>query len=285
MANYQRKGYDYDSINDVLENPSLFVKDRRMAEIAIQAASILRNFQDLEIPAIQHKGGATLNTCWCVGFKTARDCKESIFNFTITPPNLKVEFRRPKVLDLDDFDQMKWQQKGIIPYIPLFDNDKNNKSKIVEMMSKYIESVRSKEFKIGGTSASEKMIEKSLRKIFPENQIIANHRPDDLRSDKNKPLELDLYLPEIRLAIEVQGPPHYGEKMHHGQDATDRLRTNDQRKINWCQEKEIKLIWINWRGFNSDLSIMKSKERIDYLRKLLNDFLKSETPFLHWRNL
>jgi hypothetical protein len=95
------------------------------------------------------------------------------------------------------------------------------------------------------------------------------------------PLELDLFLPEIRLAIEMQGPQHYGEVLHYGQDATNRLMENDKRKVSWCHNERIKLVWIDWRWFKTELSVMKSEKRIKYLSILLKDFMNSNDLFLH----
>jgi hypothetical protein len=60
-------------------------------------------------------------------------------------------------------------------------------------------------------SYSEKLCEKSLRLIFEkEVKIYKNYRPDWLKNIKTgKNLELDFYLPQFQVAIEIQGPHHY----------------------------------------------------------------------------
>jgi len=60
-------------------------------------------------------------------------------------------------------------------------------------------------------SYSENLCEKSLKLIFKRNvTILRNYRPKWLRNPKTgKNLEMDFYLPHIKMALEIQGQHHY----------------------------------------------------------------------------
>jgi hypothetical protein len=71
-------------------------------------------------------------------------------------------------------------------------------------------------------SYSEKLCEKSLRLIFEDKvKIFRNYRPDWLKNIKTrKNLELDFYLPQFQVAIEIQGPHHYDDVYQIEKDKT-----------------------------------------------------------------
>lgn len=108
-----------------------------------------------------------------------------------------------------------------------------------------------------------------------------NIRPDELRSVRGKPLELDLYLPAKQLAIEIQGPQHF--KAVYGCNAA--LKANDQHKKNWCRDNGIRLVWMNWEGINKDLLKLSFEQRNRVLISLLTQFMASEHRFLWWEDM
>ena len=55
--------------------------------------------------------------------------------------------------------------------------------------------------------------------------------------------ELDIYIPSLSLAFEINGIHHY--KPIYGQDTLKRIQKNDRRKKVVCKKKNIKLITIN----------------------------------------
>jgi hypothetical protein len=88
-------------------------------------------------------------------------------------------------------------------------------------------------------------------------------------------------VPELRLAIEVQGPQHFKEV--YGKN--DTLVSNDHRKREWCANQGIKLAWMNWEGATKSLFRIPEEEQRRHLGELLSRFLASEYAFLWWKSI
>jgi hypothetical protein len=96
------------------------------------------------------------------------------------------------------------------------------------------------------TSKLQRLTGDLLDKRLPEYRIRENYRPDWLVSSDYKKLELDFYLEEIKIGIEVQGEQHYRyvEFFHHNHDGfRERLRL-DKEKNELCRGLGIRLIEI-----------------------------------------
>lgn len=71
--------------------------------------------------------------------------------------------------------------------------------------------------------------------------------------------ELDIYIPSLKLAFELNGIFHY--EPIYGQDKLDKIQTNDQNKFQKCQELGISLCIIN----TSNQKKFSEKSSIKYL--------------------
>ncbi len=85
-------------------------------------------------------------------------------------------------------------------------------------------------------SKLEKYLEKQLTVLYPELQILYSNK-EVIGS------ELDIYIPSLKLAFEVQGIFHF--KPIFGQAKLDQIQANDLAKIEECKKLGIRLIHID----------------------------------------
>ncbi|MFA5207300.1 MAG: hypothetical protein WC428_01435 [Candidatus Paceibacterota bacterium] len=85
-------------------------------------------------------------------------------------------------------------------------------------------------------SKLERFLEDQLKLLYPELKILFNHK-DAINS------ELDIYIPSLKLAFELNGVFHY--EPIYGQDKLNQIQNNDNRKFQACIEKDINLCIID----------------------------------------
>lgn len=127
------------------------------------------------------------------------------------------------------------------------------------------ENVVRKEFKvkeIGDAWTSETLLFGMIRQMFPNREVLRHERPAWLNG-----LELDIYIPSLRLAIEYQGEQHFDPiKSWGGQEALDALKHRDTLKKNLCKKNKIRLVYMNYTDPLTE----------EYVRKLLEKFIKGK---------
>jgi len=96
--------------------------------------------------------------------------------------------------------------------------------------------------KVGEGWVSETSLSRIVQELLP-GQVIQRHaRPDWLEG-----LELDIYLPELGLAIEYQGQQHFHPiEAWGGQEALEKLQERDARKAGICNERGIRLTTVDY---------------------------------------
>lgn len=118
-------------------------------------------------------------------------------------------------------------------------------SKLKKYINKKIENITREEFgfrKIGEGNVSETILTKIVQRIFSEHKIIRHYRPEWLDG-----LELDIYIPNLKLGIEYQGQQHFHPvDAWGGKKALEELRERDAKKRALCEELNIKLIEVDY---------------------------------------
>ncbi len=270
----------YPHLDGITDNSKLinYVNTPELFDYAQQGIDLLSKFPELTVWKVQCKHPSRMkNNAWYVGFVDKED--PFLMNFTIIPSNLNVEFRFSQYLPEKGFEKLKWQTKNwrcadIKSYDYKF---------ILNLIEGYIGNIKndvySDKLRSGGRSFVEEFIYRDLKSIYPNIHIERNKRPDELRSDKDKPLELDLFIPELSVAIEVQGPQHFREV--YGDNS--RLKINDKVKINWCKENGVKMIWVDWEKYNENMLRETKNTRIKLMKNQLNTYYESKEPFFMWQ--
>lgn len=245
---------------------------------ATKAANLLDHLPDLRVYVVHCKAPSYKDNSWFIGFSTKSEDEPLILNFRIRQSNLAIEFRFPQYLPSPVLDRLKWTSAS---WCYASYND-YGEARIAEMIRRYLDGLlpdyRDGKVKAGGKSAAESLLRRLLQQLFPSTTIKCNHKPPRLISPKGRPLELDLWLPDLDLAIEVQGPQHF--RKVYGDNTT--LVANDQFKREWCATEGVKLVWINWEGATKSLFQLPEVKQLQHLQELLSEYLMSSHTFLQW---
>ena len=108
-------------------------------------------------------------------------------------------------------------------------------------------------------------LEEQLTQIFPKLEIHYN-RKDAINS------ELDLYIPSLKIAFELNGIFHY--EPIFGENKFEKIISNDYRKFQDCLEKQIELCIIDV----SKLNYFKHNNAKKYLDIIFNIIQKKSHP-------
>lgn len=116
-------------------------------------------------------------------------------------------------------------------------------------------------------SKLENWLQEQLLKLYPDLEIHFN-RKDAINA------ELDIYIPSLNLAFELNGIFHY--EPIYGLEKLESIQNNDNRKLQTCLEKEIELVFINC----SDQQKFKkttSQKYLDIITSLINSKVSGGT--------
>jgi len=95
---------------------------------------------------------------------------------------------------------------------------------------------------VGERWISESLLAKIVERLFPGERILRHDHPVWLGR-----LELDIFLPDRRLALEYQGQQHYDAvDLWGGDEALFALQERDRRKVELCEENSVVLVAIDY---------------------------------------
>jgi len=95
-----------------------------------------------------------------------------------------------------------------------------------------------------------------LREIFKNEEIYENFKHIQIKRKSGSFLELDIFLPQLNLALEYQGEQHFHEISSAGFGALVPQQIWDHEKIKLCLENRIKLIIIPYWWNNQTDSLI-----------------------------
>jgi hypothetical protein len=144
-----------------------------------------------------------------------------------------------------------------LPYYTLFCRKKYGEYDSIEQ--KTIENEVRERFgypKIGESWISETILFKIVKTIFSPLEVIHHYRGNELQG-----LELDIWIPELRLGIEYQGEQHFQAIEHWGgENGLKKRQENDKKKKNLCKQAGYKLIEFH---YSEELSEIVIRKRLD----------------------
>jgi len=168
----------------------------------------------------------------------------------------------PEVLDLVEIPIVK---DGMINrnYRHWKNTDKTRKQR--DRIERALENIIRQRFghkQIGDAWTNETILYRIVLSLFPSFTVIRHYRPYFLRG-----LELDIYIPEIKLGVEYQGIQHYQSIEHWGGiESLEHLQERDARKKRLCSSNKVKLVYFEYtEGLSNKFVAEKLK---GYLQQL-----------------
>jgi len=87
---------------------------------------------------------------------------------------------------------------------------------------------------------------------------------------------LDLQIPDLKLAIEVQGPTHYSDLYGN----LEAVKKRDAYKKQWCQTHGVQLMHIEWEGYMKTIYRLPEATRRERFGLVVKQFLSEKIPFI-----
>lgn len=117
---------------------------------------------------------------------------------------------------------------------------------------------------IGDGWVNESVLYNIVHNLYPEEMIFRRFRPDWLNG-----LELDIFLPNLKIAFEYQGQQHYFPiKAWGGKSSFEQLQERDRRKKTICSALNITLIEIAYTEPLNEVHILQKINDILHLKKI-----------------
>jgi hypothetical protein len=113
-------------------------------------------------------------------------------------------------------------------------------------------------------------LHRSKLECFIENTLKRKYKKLDIRYNDTETInsELDIYIPSLKLAFELNGIFHY--EPIYGEEKLASVKNNDNRKFQACLEKNIELCIIDTTS-QKCFSQKSSKKFVDIIEKIIDD--------------
>lgn len=115
-------------------------------------------------------------------------------------------------------------------------------------------------------SKLESYLENQLNKLFPNLEILYNNK-EAIKS------ELDIYIPSLKLAFELNGIFHY--EPIYGPEKLTYIQNNDNRKFQACLERGIELCIIDTSS-QTRFTEKSSQKYLEIIKKIINIVTENE---------
>jgi hypothetical protein len=117
-------------------------------------------------------------------------------------------------------------------------------------------------------SYGEKLLRAYVKRCFPDEEALYNHRDERILNDKTgHPLEIDIFLPNVNIGFEFQGRQHRTEQEQKERDKIKKAK---------CKELGITLIEVWTNTLTTDL--------YEFFRKKIDDSIDIKKPTKKFRD-
>ena len=107
----------------------------------------------------------------------------------------------------------------------------------------------------------EELVLKLTKKLYKQYNVISQHKPFFLISPFGGQMSYDIYIQELKVAIEYQGEQHFRPvDFFGGKESFEKQILRDKEKLRLSEEHGIKLVYIN---FDDDISTTLIKEKVE----------------------
>jgi len=152
--------------------------------------------------------------------------------------------RGPDREDIHPDEVTYWQNVKISEAEPM-QQLRRQAAQLNRAVSKVFENMARQEFgfrKVGERWVSETLLFRIVDRMFKDQEVLHHHRPQWLEG-----LELDIYVPGLKMGFEYQGQQHFHPvEVWGGKGALKLTQLRDQRKRDLCAEAGVKLVEIDY---------------------------------------